>query len=264
MAEPLVSDELWSRIEPLIPKKKAPTSRGGRPPLPDRAALTGIIFVLKSGIPWEMLPKEMGCGSGMTCWRRLRDWQAAGVWDRLHELLLAELREADMIDWSRAAVDSGSVRAVGGGDKTGPNPTDRRKPGSKHHVMTDGNGVPLQVQLSGANRHEIKHLLPLIVEVPPVRGKPGRPKSKPESLFADRAYDSDDARGILKWLGIEPYLAKRNTEHGSGLGKKRWVVERTIGWLHNFKRLRVRFDRRDDIHEAFLGCAKSLICFSLL
>jgi transposase len=264
MAEPLVSDELWSRIEPLIPKKKAPTSRGGRPPVPERAALTGIIFVLKSGIPWEMLPKEMGCGSGMTCWRRLRDWQAAGVWDRLHELLLAELREADMIDWSRAAVDSGSVRAVGGGDKTGPNPTDRRKPGSKHHVMTDGNGVPLQVQLSGANRHDIKHLLPLIVEVPPVRGKPGRPKSKPESLFADRAYDSDDARGILKWLGIEPYLAKRNTEHGSGLGKKRWVVERTIGWLHNFKRLRVRFDRRDDIHEAFLGCAKSLICFSLL
>lgn len=264
MAEPLVNDELWALIEPLIPKKESPTDQGGRPPISDRAALTGIIFVLKSGIPWEMLPQEMNCGSGMTCWRRLRDWQEAGVWDRLHEVLLAKLREADAIDWSRAAVDSGSVRAVGGGEETGPNPTDRRKPGSKHHVITDADGVPLQCQVSGANRHDVKHLIPLVEGVPAVKGKPGHPRSRPDAVFGDRAYDSEERRRILRSMGIEPFLAKKNTEHGSGLGKCRWVSERTIAWLHNFRRLRVRYDRRIDIHQGFLNCAKCLICFSLL
>lgn len=263
MAEPLVSDELWTRIEPLIPKRQSPTRRGGRPPVDDRAALEGILFVLKTGIPWEDLPVQFGC-CGMTCWRRLRDWQAAGVWDRLHESLLAELNAADRIDWSRAAIDSSSVRAVGGGKKTGPNPTDRRKPGSKHHVVTDAQGVPLQVELSGANEHDLRHLMSLATHIPEVRGKPGRPRSRPERLYADRAYDSQPARDLLRWLGIEPYLAKRKTEHGSGLGQFRWVVERTISWLHQFRRLRVRHEPRDDIHEGFLACAKGLICFRLL
>jgi transposase len=118
MPKPLVDDELWELIQPLLPPAKARRWRyPGRKSVDDRKALTGILFVLKSGIPWEMLPQEMGCGSGMTCWRRLRDWHEAGVWQRLHELLLAKLREADQIDWSRAVVDSGSVRAVGGGGK---------------------------------------------------------------------------------------------------------------------------------------------------
>src|SRR5574341_2153543 len=100
MAKTLVSDERWAIIEPLLPKAP-PKPKGGRPRVPDRAALTGIIFVLRTGIPWEYLPQEMGCGSGMTCWRRLRDWQLAGVWQALHELLLAQLQGADQIDWSR-------------------------------------------------------------------------------------------------------------------------------------------------------------------
>ena len=120
MGKPLVSDDLWRLIQPLLPAPKARRRRyPGRKPLNDRRVLTGILFVLKSGIPWQMLPLEMGCGSGMSCWRRLRDWQEAGVWQRLHELLLSKLRAADQIDWSRALVDSGSVRAVGGGGKNG-------------------------------------------------------------------------------------------------------------------------------------------------
>jgi transposase len=105
MAKPLVSDSLWALIEPLLPPER-PKPKGGRPAIPNRAALTGILFVLKSGIPWEMLPQEMGCGSGMTCWRRLRDWQASGIWAGLHRVLLDHLGQAGAIDWSRACVDS--------------------------------------------------------------------------------------------------------------------------------------------------------------
>jgi transposase len=113
MAKPLISDELWALVAPLLPPEP-PKPKGGRPRVSDRAALTGIVFVLKSGIPWELLPPEMGCGSGMTCWRRLRDWQEAGVWDRLHQTLLDRLGEADRLDWSRAALDSASIPAKRG------------------------------------------------------------------------------------------------------------------------------------------------------
>ncbi len=117
MAAPLVTDELWAVAAPLLPPEP-PKPKGGRPRVDDRACLTGILFVLKSGIPWEMLPQEMGCGSGMTCWRRLREWQEAGVWDRLHRALLNRLGEAGQIDWSRAALDSAAVPAKKGAPKS--------------------------------------------------------------------------------------------------------------------------------------------------
>ena len=116
MAKELVTDELWETIEPLLPPEP-PKPEGGRPRIDDRAALTGIVFVLKSGIPWEMLPKEMGCGSGATCWRRLRDWQEAGVWEELHRALLDRLGQADRIDWERASLDSASVAAKRGAEE---------------------------------------------------------------------------------------------------------------------------------------------------
>ena len=120
MAKPLLDDDLWAEIEPLLPPPKPRRFRhAGRKPIDDRKALTGVLFVLSSGIPWEMLPQEMGCGCGMTCWRRLRAWQEAGVWERLHRVLLEKLHQADKIDWSRAVVDSASVRAVGAGEKDG-------------------------------------------------------------------------------------------------------------------------------------------------
>ena len=109
----LVTDELWAVIEPVLPKQRR-SRKGGRPPIPNRAALTGILFVLQTGIPWEYLPQAMGCGSGVTCWRRLRAWQRRGVWKRLHHVLLERLAAADQIDWSRAVVDSRSLAAKRG------------------------------------------------------------------------------------------------------------------------------------------------------
>src|ERR687894_827192 len=138
MAKPLLTDTLWEAIDPLLPAEPA-KPKGGRPRvITNRAALTGILFVLRSGIPWQMLPRELGCGSGMTCWRRLRDWQQEGIWDLMHFALLNWLARNGDIDWSRAIVDSCSVRAVCGGTLTGPNATDRAKCGSKRHLVCDG------------------------------------------------------------------------------------------------------------------------------
>ena len=113
MAKPLITDELWAAIEPLLPPEPE-KRRGGRPRIPNRDVLRGILFVLSTGLPWEYLPPEMGCGSGMTCWRRQREWHEAGVWQRLHRLLLDRLNEADRVDWSRAALDSSSMPAQKG------------------------------------------------------------------------------------------------------------------------------------------------------
>jgi transposase len=119
MAKQLVDDEPWAVIKPLLPPPPQRTSKRGRPRLSDRAALTGILCVLRSGIPWELLPQEMGCGSGMSCWRRLRDWHRAGGWRKLHQLLLSRLERAGQIDWGRASIDSVSVRAEGAPRKKG-------------------------------------------------------------------------------------------------------------------------------------------------
>ena len=129
MAKPILDDDLWALIEPLLPPAKQRRHRyPGRKPLDNRAVLTGILFILQTGLRWDLLPREMGCGSGMSCWRRLRDWQEASVWDQLHEILLARLRATDQIDWSRVIADSSSIRAVGSGQKQDRIPRTARDP----------------------------------------------------------------------------------------------------------------------------------------
>ena len=151
-----------------------------------------------------------------------------------------------------------------GGQKTGPNPTDRRKNGSKHHVITDANGIPFAAIVTGANRHDVTQLLPLVEAIPPIAGRRGRPRKRPDIVQGDRGYDSQPHRIALRLLKIKSLLAKRRTPNGSGLGKTRWVVERTLSWLHQFRRLRVRYERRSDIHEAFLSIGCIIICWNQL
>jgi transposase len=263
MSHASLPDELWKEIEPLLPPDELPGSQGGRPRIRNKTVMRGIFFVLSTGIRWEDVPQEIGC-SGMTCWRRLRDWQACSIWDQLHRLLLAALRKAGKLDLSLAIVDSSTSRAVGGGDQTGPNPTDRKKPGTKQHLIVDRHGVPLEIRVTGANRHDVLEILPLVVNIPPIGGKPGHPVQKPGVVQADRAYHDGALEALLRWLGIEPRIAKRGTSHGSGLGKTRWVVERTISWLRGFRRLRVRFDRRDFIYHAWNSLAAAVICWRIL
>lgn len=131
-------------------------------------------------------------------------------------------------------------------------------------MITEAQGVPLAVCLTGANAHDVTQLQALVEAIPPVRGKPGRPRRRPEVVQGDRGYDSEPHRQWLRSLGIQPVLAQRRTEHGSGLGATRWVVERTLSWLHQFRRLRVRWERREDIHFAFLKLGCALICWNTL
>lgn len=237
MEAPIIDDALWTLIEPLLPAPKP--KRGehpGRPRVSDRAALNGILFVLKTGIRGNHLPARLGFSSGTTSWRRLDDWPKAGVWDRLHELVLDKLRATGRLDLSHAAVDSSSVRAVEAGKKLVRTPRSAR-PGSRHHILVDAIAL--------------------------IRGSRGRPLQKPWVVYADRGYDSDPHRQRLREHGIKPVIAKRRTEHGRRLGKFRWVVERIHSWFHNFRRLPIRFDRRADIHAAFLKLGCSLVCWNI-
>lgn len=261
----LVSDALWEHVEPLLPLRPPRRFRfPGRKRLGYRKILTGILFVLKTGIAWEDLPAELGWGCGKTCRHYLQEWYEAGVWQRLHAVFLAKLNQADQIDWSRALIDASFAKAPEGGEDTGPNPTDRGKSGSKHHVLTDAQGIPLAATVTAANVNEVTQILQVLISMPEVGGKPGPKRQKPDRLQGDRGYDSEPMRELLRRLGITPILAERNTEHGSGLGVFRWFVERTISWLHSFGRLRRRLDRHTELQVAFLQMACALICLNFL
>src|SRR5262245_5461801 len=260
----IVSEELWGLFEPLLPRRERRFRYPGRKRLDDRLALQGILFVLHTGIAWTHLPPELGFGSGVTCWRRLEEWQRAGVWEKVAR------------GPAFASASSGRDRVVAcgcgleprasekGGSETGPSPVDRGRNGSKHHLLVDATGLPLACTVTGGNRNDITQLVPLVERIPPVRGKVGRPRRRPERVTADRGYDHDKYRRELRARRIKPEIARRQTAHGSGLGRARWVVERTFAWLHNYKRLPVRYDRRHEIHEASLAIDCCLVCFKRL
>ena len=158
----------------------------------------------------------------MTCWRRVRDWQQAGVWDLIHFALLDWLARSDQIDWSRAVVDSCSIRAVYGGDQTGPNPTDRAKRGSKRHLICDGRGVPLAVRLTGANRNDSQEALALVDAIPPLHGGRGRPRQRPDCVLGDRGYD---ATAIQRGLREAYRAVARHASHRA----REWIGPEAVG-----------------------------------
>jgi transposase len=214
-----VSDEFWGRIAPEPPRPERRFRYPGRRRLDDRAALQGILFVLYTASRWRHLPLQLGFGSGSTFYRRMVDWQQAGVWERVRALA------------RRASLPP--VRSSGKGGR-GFQPC-----ASEKGAWT----------VTGGNRDDVTQLIPLIERVPPVRGRPGAPRRRPDRITADRGYGHDKSRRELRKRRIRPEIARRQTEHGSGLGGVRWIVERIFAWLHKLKRLLVRYDRRAEIHE---------------
>ncbi|MFH8758306.1 IS5 family transposase [Streptomyces atroolivaceus] len=253
----MVDDELWALIEPLLPPW--PERSPGPRPVSDRLCLQGILFVLHNDIAWQLLPLELGLGSGQTCWRRLDRWQKARAFDRLHRVLLAELNAAGELDWSRAWVDGSHFRAKKGGGDTGPSPVDRRKTGSKHHLICDGRGTPLKVITTAANVNDVTQTLALVDGIPPVAGRHGHPRRRPESLLGDKGHDSNAHRDALRNRRVLPVISRKGSPNIKGIGKLRYV-EQTFALLHQFKRLAVRWERRTELHDAFVSLACSLIC----
>uniref|UniRef100_UPI001142B06F IS5 family transposase n=1 Tax=Myxococcus TaxID=32 RepID=UPI001142B06F len=238
MARALVPDALWERISPLLPPHP-PRPRGGRPPADDRACLRGIIFVLKTGIQWEDLSQEVLGVSGMSCWRRLRDWEAAGVWVKLHEQLLAALHRRRKTDLSRASADSSSVRALKRGAHWAK--SDGPRQGGQQALPPRGQeGNPLAVRLTAANVTDVGQLLALVDSVPPIRGRRGHPLRRPEKLHSDKGFALRAKRYGLCQRSIVPRIAKPGIESSEKLGRYRWKVEQRLAHLHRFRRLRIR------------------------
>lgn len=251
------SDELWDCLAAYLPKH-APCPKGGRPRVPDRDCLHGILFVLREGMRWQSLPKELGWGSGSTCWRRFQEWTAAGVWEKGHRHLLALLGDAGLLNFERAVLDSCSVRALHGGRHTGPNPTDRAKNGCKRHLITDGHGIPLVVQIGPANRRDEQWLPGLLwwlwIVVCHCRWR------LPQALQADRGYGFAWSIALVLAWGMRSLLAERGSPHGSGLGHTRFVVERTHSWFMRFRRLIVCYERTAEHYQGLYQVAACVIC----
>lgn len=153
------------------------------------------------------------------------------------------------------------MRALGGGDATGPNPVDRRKRGPKPTLLSDANGEPLVIRTAPANASDYKLILPVVEEFPEIGGKPGRPRTHPDMIYADQGYDSESIRQSLHSQNIKPAVARRGTDHGSSLQRIRWVVESAITWLEWLRRLRSRYAPSDDVRDARYLPAASVLCY---
>jgi len=252
----LLSDELLNAITLFLPESPT-THQRGRPRLPDRDCLRGILFVLREGIRWQSLPKDMGCGSGSTCWRRFQEWTASGLWQKVHWHLLATLGERGLLNLERAIVDSSSCRAQAGGEHTGPNPTDRAKAGCKRHLVTDGYGIPLVVAVGPANHRDEQAVPALLWLLWAVLACTGGGRRRVGAFQGDRGYGFPWTIALVLAWGLRSLLAERGSEHGSGLGHTRFVVERTHSWFGHFRRL-VQCYERKEAH--FLGMQQLAAC----
>jgi transposase len=231
--------------------------------VPDRDCLRGILYVLREGIRWQSLPQELGCGSGSTCWRRFRDWTARGLWAKVHTHLVAALGDRGLLNLERVVVDSSSARAHAGGEHTGPNPTDRAKRGCKRHLLTDACGLPLVVTVGPANERDEQAVPVLLWLLWALLWCVGA-RRRPGALQGDRGYGFPWTVALVLAWGIRSLLAERGSPHGSGLGRTRFVVERTHSWFGHFRRL-VQCYERTEAH--FLGMqqlAAAIICANRL
>ncbi|MFL1897508.1 IS5 family transposase [Streptomyces tauricus] len=258
----IVPDGLWELARPLLPSARVRPQGGGVANIDDEAVFAAVVYVLVSGCAWRALPPCFGA-SKSTVHRRFLIWSRAGVWGRLHREVLQLLTGRGLVDLSRAVLDSAHVRAKKGGEHTGPSPVDRGKPGAKMHVLSDANGLPLRVGLSAANTHDSHGLKPMVAHLH-VGHESHSADSKPQRLHADKAYDLPDLRRWLHSKRIGARIARKGIESSERLGRRRWVIERTMSWLSGYRRLSPRYERHPRNYLAFLGLAAALCCYKRL
>ena len=250
-------DELWLRIEPLLPKYPV-SPLGGRPRLTLRKVMDGIFYVLRTGCQWKALPPEFGSASAVHDY--FQEWRALGVFQDLWKSVLQEYDQCKGIDWTWQALDGATTKAPLGGQETGDNPTDRAKSGTKRSLLTDGNGIPIGVNVSGANTHD-KRLVEDTINSAPLE-RPDPTPRKPQHVCMDKGYDYADIRELVKEYGYTAHIPVRGqgaeaTKQMPGYRARRWVVERTHSWFNRFRRLLIRWEKEVENYLGFihLACA---------
>ncbi|ULH27828.1 IS5 family transposase (plasmid) [Leptospira weilii] len=254
-----IPEGLWKQIAPLIPKEKS-KPKGGRNRVPTRVVMAGIIYRMKTGCQWRAIPNDFG--SGQTCHRRFQEWERAGVFKKIYKSILKYYDVKNKIAWDWASMDSAMVKAPKGGVLTGKNPTDRAKLGVKRHILTDGNGIPLAITLSGANVHDKRNVKDTLNSILVFSG---RKRKKPKHLCLDKGYDFKDIEALIKRRNIRPHIRKKGEKPliGKYKGKpRRWVVERTNSWHNRFRAILIRWERKAENYLASLYLASSIIVFN--
>jgi putative transposase len=259
-----VDDGLWEQVAPLVPP--APShAKGGRPRMPDRQAFAAILYVLRTGIQWNALPRELGAYS--TVHDRFQAWSGAGFFRRLWEAGVLAYDDLVGIDWEWQAADGAMTKAPFGGGAVGPNPTDRAKGGTKRSLLTEGEGIPLAVVVAGANRHDMKLLAATLDGI--VVPRPAPTEVAPQHLSLDAGYDYNAIREQVAARGYVAHIRPRGEERAlkervPGWRARRWVVERTHSWLNRSRRLLVRWEKRAELYLAFVHLACAQVLFSKL
>lgn len=260
-----IPDEMWDRFQPLLPPEKE-LGTLGRPIVPFRTVLNGILYVLRTGCQWKAVPKEFSSGS--TVHNRFQEWEQAGVMDAIVEMMLKWYDEEQGIDWEWQSGDTKLLAAPIGGEETGPNPTDRAKCGTKRHTLIDGRGAPLAFHLTAANRHDMKGLQELL-GVGMLIKRPEVSEGLLQHLCLDKGYDYQAIDDLVDGLGYTSHIKRCGEVSEPGIGEpvypaRRWKVERTISWLNNMRKLRTRWEKKARNYRALWLLAAALIIYRLI
>lgn len=258
-----VPDSLWLLIERLLPPEKA-LGTPGRPALRHRPVIDGILYVLRTGCQWKALRTEW-FGASSSIHDRSQTWCQAGIWKKIFQVVLRFYDKRKGIRWQWQAIDSKSVAAPLGGEKTGKNPTDRGKQGSKRHLLVDARGAPLAIVVSGANAHD-KTCAIAVLKAQLIK----RPKTiyRVHHLCADKGYDYQDVRQSFSRRNYRVHIARRGLKVEKIPASKRhparrWVVERTLSWQNDFRSLRTRWSKKADNWLGFLYFASALVLWRM-
>jgi putative transposase len=259
-----ISNDLWDGIALLLPEHKN-THRfgGGRPRTPDRVCMEAILFVLRTGCQWKALDATRFC-PGSTAHDRFQEWVAAGVFEEMWRCGLLAWDEFKGIDWSWLSMDGCMTKAPLGGEKTGKNPTDRAKRGVKRSLLVEGQGLPVGLDVDGANRHDMKMVKATLESIPIERPKPSA--DQPQGLCMDKGYDYDEVRELVAEFGFTTHIRARGEEakelkRRARAKARRWVVERTHSWMNRFRGILIRWSKKAENYIAMLHMSFAFIVY---